>query len=124
MKAEGSDDRQGDVHRGAGGGDQHHAAARVAQRPEIDRHRLGVAEQEGRAREQQQRGQDDGAERVDMAERVEADAPLPRRRFVAEEAGDVSVRGLVEGDGDQNRQQPDRNEVRQVHKVGRARNTG
>ena len=63
-------------------------------------------------REQQHARQDHGAERVDMPERIEADpAELPGG-FVAEPMRDKGVSGLMEGDGDQERQHPDRDVVK------------
>jgi hypothetical protein len=47
-------------------------------------------------REQQHRRQDQRAERVDMAERIEADPSELRGRVVAETLRDEGVRGFVE----------------------------
>ena len=57
---------------------------------------------------QQQHGrQQQGAERIDMLERIETDAaPLPGG-VVAEMVRDKAVGGLMKGDGDDQRQHPD-----------------
>ena len=83
-----------------------HIEARMVEVAEIHRHRLGVAEQERRVREQQHGGQDHGAERVDMLQRVEADAPKLPGGVVTEPVCDKAVRGLMEGDGDQEGEHP------------------
>ena len=76
-------------------------------RAEIDRHRLGEAEHHPAARGQQQhRRQDHRAERIDVAQRIEGDAAEPLGGVVAEPPGDEAVRRLVEGDGEQHRQDP------------------
>ena len=59
-------------------------------------------------RQQQQARQNHGAERVDMLERIEADPAKLLGGVVAEPVGDKRVGGLVEGDGDEERQDPDR----------------
>ena len=62
-------------------------------------------------RQQQHARQNHGAEGVDMLERIEADpAELPGG-VVAEPVRHKAVRGLVEGDGDEERQHPDREVV-------------
>jgi hypothetical protein len=58
--------------------------SRRAQRTKIDRHRLGVDEQEWRVHEQEQAEQQDGPERVDVPERIEADAAESPRGVVPE----------------------------------------
>jgi hypothetical protein len=74
------------MHARSRGGDQHHVEARLAQqRPEIHRHRLGVAGQEGRSEQEPRAGQDDRPERIDVLQRIEAYAPeLPRRVISAQ----------------------------------------
>ncbi len=70
--------------------------------------------------EQKQR-QQDGAERIDMLQRVEGDPPLRIGRVVAAKPGDETVGGFMEGDGDQHRQGQDRQdqhgpaEIKAVH---------
>ena len=59
-------------------------------------------------RQQQQAGENDGAEGVDMLERIEADPAELLGGVVAEPVGDKGVGGLMEGDGDHERQHPDR----------------
>ena len=79
----------------------------MVQPGEIDRHGLRVAEQKTRAHEEQRR-QKDGAERVDMLQRVEGDTPCPPGRIVAQMPGDKSVRRLVKCHGENNREHPGR----------------
>ncbi len=59
-------------------------------------------------REQQHAGQQDGSEGIDMPDRVEGDAPEFEGGVVAEPMRDEAVGGLVKGDGDDQRQHPDR----------------
>src|ERR1700687_466035 len=61
--------------------------------------------------EQQHRRQYQGAERVDMLERIEADPAAVVGGVVAEGMRDEPVCGLMEGDGDDERQYPDRQVV-------------
>ncbi len=100
--------RKDEIHGRPRGRDERRISLWIAQRPEIDRHRLGVAEQEGRVREHQQRRQQDRAERVDVFERIEADAPAQPCRVVAEEPRDIAMGSLVKGDGDHQRDDPSR----------------
>jgi hypothetical protein len=66
--------------------DPGHVALGLAQVAEVDRHRLGIAEQEGTAGgEVQQDGDEDGAEGIDVLERVQAHAPHGIGGIVAEE---------------------------------------
>ena len=62
-------------------------------------------------RQQQDARQDHGAEGIDMLERIEADAAELQGGVVAEPVRDKAVRRLVEGDGDDERQHPDREVV-------------
>ena len=112
MKAQGSNDRQRNIHPRPCRGDKHHADTRIVKCAKIDRHRLGVAKQEWRSRQQQKAGQKDRAKRVYMPERIETDASQPGRRLVTKEARNISVGSFVKSDGDQNRQQPYRNGVK------------
>ncbi len=92
------------LHRRAGGGDQRHALARMAEAPGVDRHRLGPAEHERdpadgqQLADQQDAGQEDGADPVDVPQRVERQPPGQLRRVVAERQRRVAVRRLVQGD--------------------------
>ncbi len=62
-------------------------------------------------RQQKHARKNHGPERIDMLERIEADpAELPGG-IVAKLVGHKGVRGLVEGDGDQERKHPNRNVV-------------
>ena len=100
--------RQGhhDVRGGPGRGDPDHVVPRIVQCAEIHRHRLGVAEQEGRVQEDQQARHEDRAERVDVLERIEGHAALLPGGAVAEAQGDEPVRGLVQRDGEDGRYDP------------------
>ena len=51
-------------------------------------------------REQKHRGQDDGAEGIDMFQRIERDPAQLPGSVVAQPVRDKAVRGLMEGDGD------------------------
>ena len=59
-------------------------------------------------RQQQHARQDHRPERIDMLERIEADPAKLLGGVVAEPIGHKGVRGLVESDGDEERQDPDR----------------
>jgi hypothetical protein len=77
----------------------------MAQAAEIDRHRLGPAEQDAAGRQQQNDDRhQDRAHRIDMLQRIGGDAPgLPGRR-ITEMARRVAVRRLVQGDRQNHRQ--------------------
>ena len=107
MEEEGRDRGEHDVDARSGERHQHHVAARMAQGIEIDRHRLGIAEHHGRAHQQEQRRHQDGAEQVDVLQRIEGDAAQAIGGVVAQAVGDEAVRGLVQRDGDHDRQHPD-----------------
>ena len=86
----------------AGQRDPDHVALGVAQPPEVDRHRFGIAEQEGPCGgEVQQQRHGDGAHRVDVAHRVERDAAQHGGGVVAVVARRVAMGRLVQGDGKQ-----------------------
>ena len=120
MKDGGGHDREHDVGGGSGGGDQHHVAPWMAQAAVIDRYRFGVAEQERRARQQHHCRQQDGAERIDVLERVEADAPQFPGGIVTEAVRDKGVGGLMKRDGKDHRQYPGRSTIqRDIGKQGR-----
>src|SRR5260370_5391962 len=61
--------------------------------------------------EQQHRRQYQGAEGIDMDKRIEADPAAVKGGVVAQRMRDETVRGLMEGDGDDERQYPDRQAV-------------
>ena len=66
--------------------------------------------------QQQDSRQDQRAERIDMLERIEADAAPISGGVVAKMVRDEAVSGLVKGDGDHERQDPDGEVVeRDVH---------
>jgi hypothetical protein len=84
----------------------------MAKGTEVHRHRLGVAEQERRVGQQQHARQNQGAERIDVLERVEGDPAALPGGVVAERVRDKTMRRLVEGDGDDQRHDPDREVVK------------
>ena len=78
MNAQGQNPEQGhqQIRRRAGGRHPGHVLARLAQCRVVHRHRLRPAEEELVARqEQDHQRHDDGADEVDVAHGVEADAP-------------------------------------------------
>ena len=101
------DDREQHVGSRPSQRDQDRVAPRMVQTREIDRHRLRIAEQKPRCHEQQRR-QDDRAERVDVFQRVECDPALAPSRVVAEPARDKAVRRLMERYREDDREDPGR----------------
>jgi hypothetical protein len=87
---------------------QDHVTARMPQRPVIHRHRLSIAKQEGRVQQQQQSGQQQCAKWIDVLERVETHATEAPGSLVTAQKRDQPVRGLMEGDGDDDRDHPGR----------------
>jgi len=83
---------------------QHHAAARVAEAPGRDRHRFGPAEEDAAAEvrhrlgQQENAGHDDGADLIDVHDRIERQPPQPLRRVVAERQRGITVRHLMQDD--------------------------
>ena len=95
-----------------------HVEPGMVQVPEVDRDRLGVAEQERRMRQQQHARQDHRPERVDMLDRIEAHPAKLPGGIVAELIRHEGMRGLVERDGDQEGEDPDRDGVQcDVHVI-------
>jgi hypothetical protein len=68
----------------------------VSQSIESHGHRLGVSEQKGSVDHEQDDRKRDRADRVDMLERVERDAPELRGGVVSESLGDITVGSLVQ----------------------------
>ena len=62
-------------------------------------------------RQQKQARKNDGAERVDMLDRIETDPAKLPGGIVAELVCHKGVRGLVEGDGDEEREHPHRDGI-------------
>ena len=93
-----------EVHRRPGHGHHRHAAARIAELPGRHRHRLGPAEHEHdpvdgqQLEDQQEARQQDGADPIDVAQRVERQPAGLARGVVAERQRRVAVRRLVQGD--------------------------
>ena len=72
-------------------------------------------------RKQQHRRQDQGAERVDVPERVEADAAELRGGIVSEPVGDEGMRSLVESDGEHEGEHPHRQVIKgYIHQLIRS----
>ena len=69
-------------------------------------------------RQQQDAGQDHGPEGIDMFQRIEADPSELPGRVVAEPPGDEAVGSLVKGDGDEERDHPDREIVEREVQAG------
>ena len=90
-----------DVRERAGQRDEHALVARTAQAPHCHRDRLRPAE-EAPARQDHDRRYEQRADRVDVADRVQAQPAGPLRGVVAERQRDPAVRDLVE---DQRRDQ-------------------
>ena len=91
------------VARRSRGGDPQHVALGVAQIGKIYRHRLRPTEQNAAAAEelaydQQRQWQRDRADRVDVAQRIQADAPRGISGEIAEMLGDVAMRRFVHRD--------------------------
>ncbi|MEJ2015317.1 MAG: hypothetical protein P8X61_06785 [Limibacillus sp.] len=106
VKREGRRDGHGEIDPRPRRRDQDRIASGVTQPREGDGHRLGPSEDQREAQQDQEARYHDGAEKVDMAERIEADAVLPLGRIVAQFPGDIAVSGLVQGDGEDKGQHP------------------
>ena len=111
VEQQSGDNSQRYVHCRPGGGDQNHVATRVAQRPKIDGHRFRIAKQERRVHQQQDAGQEYGAHRINMLQRIEADPPEPPCRVIPQKVSGEAVGGLMKRDGDEDRNDPDRRQV-------------
>ena len=108
IKENGAQNREHEIHPRPRGGDKDRIEFRAAQRAEIDRHGLGVAEQERRVGDQQQSRQQDRAERVDVLQRIEAHPALAPGGIVSEQMRDEAMRRLVKGDRQNERNDPGR----------------
>jgi hypothetical protein len=87
------------------------SAAGIVERMKIDRHGLRVSEQRRRAEQEQNCGQQDGAKRVDVLQLVEGHAAQAIRRIIAQAMGNEAVRRFVQGDGEEDRENPRRRRV-------------
>ena len=94
------------VHGWPGGGDPDHVTPRVPQALEPHGYRLGVAEQEGSVRENQNCRKCDRTEGINVFERVECHTPELPGGIVSEALGDVPVRRLVQRNGEQRGNDP------------------
>jgi len=102
MKAQGGNNRQADIHCRSRCRNKHHTDTRITKCPKINRHRFGISKQEWRPCEQKESGQENCAKWVYMPERIKADPSKSRRRFISEEAGNISMSGFVKSNGDKN----------------------
>ena len=91
---DGPNPREQQVARRPGGGDEDIVAARVAEVPRVDRHRLRPAD-ERQPREERDQRKRDRADRIDVARRIQRHAPQHPRGRVAELVGRPGVRRLV-----------------------------
>ena len=82
--------------------------------PKIDRHRLGVAEQEWRVQQQQHAGNRMVPNGSMCLTGLKLTRPSRQARVVAEKMRDEAVRGFMERDGDDHRDDPDRREINRV----------
>src|SRR5690606_15352557 len=83
------------------------------QRAEIHRHRLGPSEQQASpahqlAHQQNTKWHQDGADWINVLDRVEGDPARQVSGVVAEHARHIAVRGLVEGEREDDRDRVDR----------------
>jgi hypothetical protein len=69
------------------------------------------------ARHQDQQRHCDGSNRIDVSQRIEADAPGIVGRVVAEVAGGIAVRSFVQSDGEGHRDRRKRNHLDQTSEV-------
>jgi len=81
---------------------------RIAQRFKVDWHSLGVAKQDRRTHYEQQRRQQNGSKRIDVLERIKADAAESPRGIVAAQPRDISVRRFMECNDDSQGDDPGR----------------
>src|SRR5262245_15365504 len=115
MKTRGSNNCQADIHCRPGRRHKHHATAGIMKGTKIDRDWLGISKQEWRSCEQQESRQKNRSKWINMPEGIETDTAKSVCRIVTKEASNISVRRFMESNGDENREQPDRYEINQVH---------
>jgi hypothetical protein len=124
METEGGENSERNIHGRPGGSDQDHVASRVAEGSKIDRHRLGITEQERHAQQQQEARQQDRSKWVDVLEGIEADASKPPCRFVAKEMGDEAMCRFMKRNRDDYRDNSDRRQIDPVrqftHSIGKS----
>jgi hypothetical protein len=75
----------------------------VPEPAEIDGNRFRIAEQESGPHQKQQAGEQNGAYRVNMPQRVEGDPSFPLSGIVTQLIGDKAVRCFVKRHGEDNR---------------------
>src|SRR5262249_3919890 len=112
----GAHNREHEIRQRADRGDLHHPGSPTAKAREVDGNRLGVTKYR-QMHEQQNRGQDDRAERVYMRDWIEREAAGSQRGVIAKPQSDDSVHHLVRDDCKYRRHRPDRersDESRQV----------
>ena len=111
MQSDRADDRQQDVNGRPCQRHQRHVAFGPEQAPEHDRHRFGPAEDEWALQEHQQARQQQRADRIDVADWVEAHPAQAAGGVVAEPVGHPGMGGLMQSDRQHHRQKPNRNGV-------------
>jgi hypothetical protein len=79
--------------------------------PKFDRHRLGIAEQKRCSHEQKHGRHYDGAEQIDVLQRIQAHPPKPPSRVITQLVRHEAVRAFVQRDGNQNRENPGRCDI-------------
>ena len=97
-----------DICRGAGKRHRDHGATRITQRAGCHRHSLGPAEERG-AEGKQETGNQDGADGIQVAQRVQTQSSQHLGSAVAEVSGYPAMRDFVQRDGKQHRDCVDRN---------------
>ena len=88
---EGAADGQREIHGRPCRGDERHVATRLAHGARVDRDWLGPAEEESSWQEKADQRQDDGAERIDMGQRVHGEPALEFGGRVAAPIGDPAM---------------------------------
>src|SRR5690606_12747521 len=102
---EGENDRQRKVDRHPRERDENVPPPVAPEVPRIDRHRLRPPEDEAAGQHQQDRGNEDATDRIDVRNRVQRQPPQHRRRRVPLATRHPPVRYFVEHDReDENRQ--------------------
>jgi len=99
VEGEGGQNGERNVRGRPGRGNPDHATARISERSKIDRHRLGITEQERRAQQHEEAGQQDRPDRIDVLQGIEADASQPPRRLIAKEMRYEAMRRLMKSNG-------------------------
>ena len=110
MRGEPRQQGQGEIRGRPSRRHRHHAIARVAELPDIDRHGLGPAEHgfdpanRKQLGDQQKPRQQDGADHIHMADRVQAEPPSPGCRVIPQSTRSIAMRRFMQRDGDDGRE--------------------